>query len=130
MDMAQSGPGRHDRRGVSLVEIMRHGRKKNRPLSERRLERRGVAGKVAVGAILDRPTNQITATVLADTKVRTIQSCVRPGVHPQMRAKSLGRYVGDFAGRHNLPEADTTDQMEAIASGFLGKRRRYAELTA
>ena len=150
LEMAKRGPGRHYRRGLSLVEIMRRfpsekaapdwsssvrrrdgpcctgvrlrqragrdqaqdhalplrirqtcasepdplegparglpargswgGRKKNRPISGRRLEGRGVAGKVAVGGILDRPTNKITATVLPDTKVRTIRGFVRRGV--------------------------------------------------
>ena len=171
---------------VEADETYFGGKKKNRPLSERRLEGRGVAGKVAVGGILDRPTNQITATVLPDTKVRTIQDFVRSGVQPgatiftdeatayqgmpefghesvrhsvfeyvrgqahtnglesfwsmlkrgyvgtyhHMSSKHLGRYVSEFAGRHNLREADTTDQMEAMASGFLGKRLRYAQLTA
>ncbi len=56
------------------------GKEKNRPVSERRLEGRGVVGKVAVGGILDRPTNQVAATVLPDTEVRTIQNFMRSGV--------------------------------------------------
>lgn len=52
------------------------------------------------------------------------------GTYHQMSRKHLGRYVAEFAGRHNLRDADTTDQMEAMASGFLGKRLRYADFTA
>ena len=162
------------------------GKKRNRPLSQRKIEGRGVADKVPVGGGLDRPTNRVTATVLPDTKVRTIQGFVRKGVqqgamlftdeatayggmpdfghesvkhsvfeyvrgqahtnglesfcsmlkrgyvgtYHHMSPKHLGRYVEEFAGRHNLRDADNTDQMEAMASGFLGKRLRYAELVA
>ena len=148
LDMAKRGPGRHYRRGLSLVEVMRRfpsdrpahdwsasvrrrdgprcpgvglrhradrnqaqdhplplrirqtfasepdplegpvaavetyfgGWKKNRPVSGGRLEGRGVAGKVAVGGILDRPTNKIAATEFPGTKVRTIRGFVRRGV--------------------------------------------------
>ena len=45
-------------------------------------------------------------------------------------AKHFGRYVSKLGGRHNLRGAATTLQMEAMASGFLGKRLRYAEPTA
>ena len=135
-----------------------------------------VADKVPVGGILDRFTNRVTATVLPDTKVRTIQGFVRKGVHRGamlftdeatayrgmhdfrhesvkhsvfeyvrgqahtnglesfwslfkrgyvgtyhlVSPKHLDRYVGEFVGRHNLRAADATDQMEAMASGFLG----------
>jgi len=43
--------------------------------------------------------------------------------------KHLDRYVGEFAGRHNIRDADTVDQMVAIAKGMVGKRLRYADLT-
>ena len=56
------------------------GKKKNRPLSQRRLEGRGVAGKIPVVAVLDRPTRQIAAMVPPDTKVPTIQRFVRSEV--------------------------------------------------
>lgn len=52
------------------------------------------------------------------------------GTYHKMSRKHLDRYVDEFAGRHNLRDADTTDQMEAMASGFLGQRLRYATLTA
>ena len=52
------------------------------------------------------------------------------GTYHKMSRKHLGRYVDEFAGRHNLRDADTADQMAAMARGFLGKRLRYADLTA
>ena len=58
------------------------GKKKNRPISQRRLEGRGVAGKIPVVAVLDRPTKQISAIVPKDTKVPTLQAFVRSEVQP------------------------------------------------
>lgn len=58
------------------------GKKKNRPLSQRRLEGRGVAGKIPVVAVLDRPTKQISAIVPPDTKVPTLEAFVRSEVQP------------------------------------------------
>jgi len=42
----------------------------------------------------------------------------------------IGRYVREFAGRHNIRNADTTDQMAIIARQTIGKRLRYRELIA
>ena len=212
--MSTSGLGRHYRRRLSLAETMPRfpngraaddwvaterrsfegpvesdetchgGREGNQRISERRLEGRRVAGKVAVGGILDRPDNEITATVLADMLVRTLHRCVCSGVqsgatsftdkgtaHRQMpefrhqsaclpvlasvraqahvsglepfwfilksghmdtchhrRAKRRGHKEGDFSGRHDSWNADTNGPTEAMASGFPGKRLRYAEL--
>ena len=52
------------------------------------------------------------------------------GTYHQMSAKHLGRYVGEFAGRHNDRPLDTIDQLRAIVRGMVGKRLRYAELVA
>ena len=52
------------------------------------------------------------------------------GTYHKMSRKHLARYVDEFAGRHNLRDSDTADQMAAMARGFLGKRLRYADLTA
>ena len=51
------------------------------------------------------------------------------GTYHHMSAKHLNRYVGEFAGRHNDREADTPNQMAAIARGMVGKRLRYKDLT-
>ena len=45
-----------------------------------------------------------------------------------MSEKHLGRYVGEFAGRHNDRKRDTVDQMSSIAQGMVGKRLTYQVL--
>ena len=52
------------------------------------------------------------------------------GTYHRMSRKHLSRYVDEFAGRHNLRNADTVAQMKTMAAGFLGKRLRYADLKA
>ena len=52
------------------------------------------------------------------------------GTFHKMSPKHLDRYVQEFAGRHNLRDADTIDIMAAIADGGVGKRLRYRELIA
>ena len=52
------------------------------------------------------------------------------GTYHYMSRKHLARYVDEFSGRHNLREADTADQLTAMARGLIGKRLTYAELTA
>ena len=51
------------------------------------------------------------------------------GTYHHMSEKHLGRYVGEFAGRHNDRRSDTIDQMTALARSMVGKRLRYADLT-
>ena len=52
------------------------------------------------------------------------------GVYHRMSPKHLQRYVNTFAGRHNLREKDTIDQMNAVVCGLVGKRLLYRDLTA
>ena len=50
------------------------------------------------------------------------------GTFHHVSPKHLDRYVGEFAGRHNLRPADTEDQMVAMVEGMDGKRLRYGDL--
>ena len=52
------------------------------------------------------------------------------GVYHKMSFKHLDRYVNEFAGRHNIRDRDTLDQMAAVVKGIDGKRLRYRELTS
>ena len=50
------------------------------------------------------------------------------GIYHKMSPKHLDRYVQEFAGRHNLRDADTLTQMGLVVRGFEGKRLTYAAL--
>ena len=52
------------------------------------------------------------------------------GTFPKISPKHLDRYVQEFAGRHNVREADTFDQMAGVASAMAHKRLKYADLVA
>ena len=48
----------------------------------------------------------------------------------RMSIKHLNRYVNQFAGRHNIRELDTIEQMKSIAQGMVGKRCKLEDLIA
>ena len=52
------------------------------------------------------------------------------GTFHKLSPKHLDRYVQEFAGRHNVRDLDTIDQLVAISSGMEGKRLRYRTLIA
>ena len=47
------------------------------------------------------------------------------GVYHQMSPKHLQRYVNEFAGRQNIRDKDTIDQMTSVVCGLVGKRLLY-----
>lgn len=52
------------------------------------------------------------------------------GTFHHFSAKHCNRYVGEFAGRHNIRRADTIVMMKHIALGMVGKKLRYRDLVA
>ena len=52
------------------------------------------------------------------------------GTFHKLSPKHLDRYVQEFAGRHNLREHDTIDQLAALSGGMDGKQLRYRTLIA
>ncbi len=52
------------------------------------------------------------------------------GVYHKFSVKHLDRYVADFAGRHNVRDLNTVDQMGYLVSGMVGKRLTYKTLKA
>ncbi|MDE2754838.1 MAG: IS1595 family transposase [Gemmatimonadota bacterium] len=52
------------------------------------------------------------------------------GTFHRLSPKHLQRYVNEFAGRHNIRDRDTIDQMHSIVAGMVGKRLMYRDLTA
>lgn len=52
------------------------------------------------------------------------------GTHHHFSEKHLNRYVQEFAGRFNIRELDTVNQMTSIVKSMDGKRLRYKDLIA
>ncbi|MCY4497381.1 MAG: IS1595 family transposase [Rhodospirillaceae bacterium] len=50
------------------------------------------------------------------------------GTFHKISPKHMQRYVDEFAGRHNVRNQDTIDQMRSIVAGMVGKRLLYREL--
>ena len=52
------------------------------------------------------------------------------GTFHKLSPKHLNRYVQEFAGKHNLREFDTLNQMKAVVRRLAGKSLTYRALTA
>ena len=52
------------------------------------------------------------------------------GIFHKISPKHLQRYVNEFAGRQNIRELDTLDQMISVTQGLAGKRLQYRDLIA
>ena len=50
------------------------------------------------------------------------------GVYHKLSAKHLQRYVSQFAGRQNVREMDTLEQMEHVVAGLVGRQLTYRDL--
>ena len=51
------------------------------------------------------------------------------GVYHHISQKHLNRYVNEYAGRHNIRDLNTANQMEFVFAGMVGKRLMYKDLT-
>ena len=60
----------------------------------------------------------------------TDESGGNPPRDSNVRFYPLDRYVGEFAGRHNIRDLDTIRQMGTLAQGMVKKRLRYRDLVA
>lgn len=52
------------------------------------------------------------------------------GTFHKISPKHLQRYVDEFAGRHNIRDKDTIDQMYSVVAGMVGRRLLYRDLVA
>ena len=52
------------------------------------------------------------------------------GVYHKISPKHLDRYAKEFAGRHNIRELDTIDQLKTVVRGLCWKSLRYKDLIA
>lgn len=52
------------------------------------------------------------------------------GTYHRMSVKHLGRYVQEFAGRHNLRKLDTIDQIASITKNMGGKQLKCEGLVS
>ncbi len=52
------------------------------------------------------------------------------GTYHKISPEHLQRYVDEFAGRHNIRDHDTLDQMTAVVAGLVGKRLLYQDLVS
>ena len=52
------------------------------------------------------------------------------GVYHKISPKHMDRYAKEFAGRHNIRELDTIDQIRSVVRSLCFKRLRYKDLIA
>ncbi|WP_420636248.1 IS1595 family transposase [Candidatus Palauibacter sp.] len=50
------------------------------------------------------------------------------GVYHQFSPRHLQRYVSQFAGRHNVRDMDTLEQMQHVLAGMVGRKLLYRDL--
>ena len=48
----------------------------------------------------------------------------------KLSPKHLDRYIQQFAGKHNIRDMDTMDQMQSVVASLVGKRLLYGNLLA
>ena len=62
--------------------------------------------------------------------LRSLMKRARKGTFHKLPAKRLDRYAREFAGRHNVRELDTIEQIQSLRGGIEGKRLTHKALIA
>ena len=84
----------------------------------------------------DTVKHSFSAYVKGDVHTNGIESLwsmlkrAHKGTFHKFSPKHLDRYVQEFAGRHNVRDLDTIEQMQSLRSGMEGKRLKYKALIA
>ena len=137
---------------VEVDEAYFGGLERNKHESKKLRAGRGPVGKTAVVGMKDRITKRVAARVVDRTDetvnhgvgeyvrgmahtngVESFWSMLKrahKGIYHKMSAKHLQRYVNTFAGRQNVREMDTLQQMQHVVAGMIGRRLMYKDLTA
>ena len=69
-----------------------------------------------------------TGTILAVSKVPLRKWVL--AIYLKMSPKHRDRYIREFAGKHNVREADAAAQMRHLTAALVGKRLMYRDLIA
>ena len=68
------------------------------------------------------------ASMIGVKSLRSMMKRGYYGTHHKMSPEQLNRHVEEFAGRHNVREKDTVEQMGGVVAGMEGKRLKYEPL--
>lgn len=94
-------------------------------------------GKTSVAGIKDGNAKRVAVRILDDTTRDSLHDFAEShrakgamvtleraheGVHHQLLIKHLQRCVSQFAGRHNVRDMDTLEQMQHVLAGMVGRR--------
>ena len=136
--------------GVEFDEAFIGGRERNKHESKKTKAGRGTVGKEPVFAVKQRgggvraehvgDVRRNTMRRFLDTNVEagstlyTDDTATARGIpdlfNRKMSPKHLQRYVTEFAGRHNVRDLDTLEQMRLIAQGMCGRSLPWQKLVA
>lgn len=93
----------------------------------------GLTNHTSVNHSQKQPAGSTTFVELAHTNgVESFWATLKRAYHGtdnHLTKKHSNRYVTQFAGKHNLRDLDTMDQLKSLVLGMAGKRLRYRYLT-
>ena len=132
--MAKKGPGRCHRTGMTVVELLamfpddataeRWFEDQRWPGGVRHCPDCGSLNTVAVKSVRGEASTNGMEAFFSLFK-RSFH-----GTFHKLSPKHMDRYVAEFAGRNNIRDLDTLDQMASMARRFDGRRLTYADLIA